>query len=65
MLKMDCEKIIEIYNQSCNQHYSVTGIYVSSKVKIGVQDLILKADNNCLRSIELLEKYCKSESKNT
>lgn len=64
MLKMDCEKIIEIYNQSCNQQFSVTGIFVTNKVKIGVQDLILKADNNCLRSIEMLEKYCKSESKN-
>jgi len=56
---MDCEKIIEIYNESCNQDYSASGIIVTAQVKIGIKNLQLQADNNCLHSMKMLEKYCK------
>lgn len=57
---MDCKKIIEIYNESCNQTYYVSGIVVTSQVKIGQKSLILQADNNCLESMKMLDKYCKN-----
>jgi hypothetical protein len=61
---MDCEKIIEIYTEACHQNYSVSGFLVSSNIKIGVKSLQLQADNNCLESMKMLKKYCKSEIKN-
>jgi len=57
---MDCKKIIEIYNKSCNQTYDVSGIIVTSHVKIGIKSLILQAENNCLESMKILDKYCKN-----
>jgi hypothetical protein len=59
---MDCEKIFEIYNESCNQTYGVSGIMVNAQVKIGVKNLALQADKNCLESMKMLDKYCKNIS---
>ena len=61
---MDCSTINEIYKKSCTDSYKITGVFVTTNLKIKVEDLQLKADNNCLRSIEMLEKYCKNEINN-
>lgn len=59
---MDCKKIIEIYNESCHQDYSASGIIVTAQIKIGVKNLQLQADKNCLQSMKMLEKYCKNQN---
>jgi hypothetical protein len=62
---MDCKKIMEIYDDSCKQSYEVSGIIVSTRVKIVVKNLQLQSDNNCLESIKMLDKYCKNSISET
>ena len=57
---MDCNKIIKIYNESCN-HYCNRFTHYETIMR--AEALRLQSDRNCLESMKILEKYCKSENK--
>jgi hypothetical protein len=64
---MDCEKIIEIYNKSCTTQYIVEPNFlglVHANQAMATEQLKLDADRNCLKSIDMFNKYCVSEIKN-
>ena len=65
---MECKKLIEIYQVSCRKQYdmapsSIEYIFGYKPDKqIEVEKLQVKlqviADKNCLKSIELINKFC-------
>jgi len=58
---MDCCKLIQIYNRSCNKKYSLESTFLNPPTQITqieFEKVLLKADNNCLKSMEMIYKYC-------
>ena len=60
---MNCEKIIEIYNNTCNKKYFISSYFgwVTTNKVIAAEQLNLDTDRNCLQSMILLNDYCRSD----
>jgi len=60
MDKQYCEKIVDIYNRSCNTKYEATGLFgfVYLDTTVEVEKLKLDADKNCMDAIKMCKTYC-------
>jgi hypothetical protein len=67
---MECKKLIEIYEKSCSKQYAIRSSSIEyifgykPDQPIEVEKLQVIADKNCLKSIELINKFCINEIKN-
>ena len=61
---MDCQKIIEIYNETCYRKFALNDWFQSADLYINMTNVQIQNDKNCLKTMKMIEMYCKSEFKN-
>lgn len=54
-----CEKLVDIYNRSCNVKYEATGLFglVNLDTTVEVEKLKLRADKNCMDAIKMCNHH--------